>query len=183
MALNNKPHYRSGCTWQTRTHHASSALTDRHRLPNALLCHTSKTVPGYHANVNSTIIASHNYPNPPSQSRSPSATSTPTCSNLHSPRLQSSRNTLPQATSINRLPNPNSLPLLPPSSTMPGHSRSDTALIYGLSTTEVEKLAEACVDAKSKAYCTSPFVCGATNPVGWHSLYMITTFKHPQPYN
>ncbi|GAB7328297.1 hypothetical protein MBLNU13_g00301t1 [Cladosporium sp. NU13] len=36
---------------------------------------------------------------------------------------------------------------------MPGHSRSDTALIYGLSTTEVEKLAEACVEAKSKAYC------------------------------
>jgi hypothetical protein len=46
---------------------------------------------------------------------------------------------------------------LSPSSTMPGHSRSDTALIYGLSTTEVEKLAEACVEAKSKAYCTSPF--------------------------
>jgi cytidine deaminase len=37
---------------------------------------------------------------------------------------------------------------------MPGHSRSDTALIYGLSTTEVDKLAEACVEAKSKAYCT-----------------------------
>ena len=46
---------------------------------------------------------------------------------------------------------------------MPGHSRSDTALIYGLSTTEVEKLAEACVEAKSKAYCTSPFARKATN--------------------
>jgi hypothetical protein len=37
---------------------------------------------------------------------------------------------------------------------MPGHSRQDTALIHGLSTTEVDKLAESCVEAKSKAYCT-----------------------------
>jgi hypothetical protein len=46
---------------------------------------------------------------------------------------------------------------------MPGHSRQDTALIHGLSGTEVDKLAEACVEAKAKAYCTSgiarkPFV-------------------------
>lgn len=45
---------------------------------------------------------------------------------------------------------------------MPGHSRSDTALIYGLSTTEVDKLAEACVEAKSKAYCKSSFARKAT---------------------
>ncbi|KAM0695883.1 hypothetical protein Q7P36_004366 [Cladosporium allicinum] len=36
---------------------------------------------------------------------------------------------------------------------MPGHSRQDTALIHGLSTSDVDRLAEACVEAKSKAYC------------------------------
>lgn len=36
---------------------------------------------------------------------------------------------------------------------MPGHARHDTALIHGLSTTEVQKLSEACVEAKAKAYC------------------------------
>jgi hypothetical protein len=41
--------------------------------------------------------------------------------------------------------------------TMPGHSRQDTALIHGLSTSDVDRLAEACVEAKSKAYCTFPF--------------------------
>jgi hypothetical protein len=40
---------------------------------------------------------------------------------------------------------------------MPGHSRQDTALIHGLSTSDVDRLAEACVEAKSKAYCTFPF--------------------------
>jgi hypothetical protein len=40
------------------------------------------------------------------------------------------------------------------SSTMPGHSRQDTALIHGLSGTEVDLLAESCVEAKAKAYCT-----------------------------
>ncbi|WPG98873.1 hypothetical protein R9X50_00167200 [Acrodontium crateriforme] len=34
-----------------------------------------------------------------------------------------------------------------------GHARHDTALIYGLSTTEVERLNESCVEAKARAYC------------------------------
>ncbi|KXL47195.1 hypothetical protein M433DRAFT_548340 [Acidomyces richmondensis BFW] len=34
-----------------------------------------------------------------------------------------------------------------------GHSRHDTALIHGLSTSEVDKLSAACIDAKAKAYC------------------------------
>ncbi|GAB7364458.1 hypothetical protein MBLNU230_g5268t1, partial [Neophaeotheca triangularis] len=34
-----------------------------------------------------------------------------------------------------------------------GHSRHDTALIHGLSTTEVQQLHEACVEAKGRAYC------------------------------
>ncbi|KAM0714873.1 hypothetical protein Q7P37_009337 [Cladosporium fusiforme] len=38
---------------------------------------------------------------------------------------------------------------------MPGHARHDTALIHGLSTTEVQKLSEACVEAKAKAYSNS----------------------------
>ena len=50
---------------------------------------------------------------------------------------------------------------LPSSSTMtsspppskPGHSRHETALIHGLSQSEVQKLSEACVEAKSRAYC------------------------------
>lgn len=40
-----------------------------------------------------------------------------------------------------------------PTSVKSGHSRHDTALIHGLSTSEVEKLAETCVEAKSRAYC------------------------------
>lgn len=36
-----------------------------------------------------------------------------------------------------------------------GHSRRDTALIHGLSATEVERLSTAAVEAKAKAYCTS----------------------------
>ncbi|KXT04634.1 hypothetical protein AC578_2097 [Pseudocercospora eumusae] len=35
----------------------------------------------------------------------------------------------------------------------PGHARHDTALIHGLSQSDVQKLSESCVDAKSKAYC------------------------------
>ncbi|EME89334.1 uncharacterized protein MYCFIDRAFT_71480 [Pseudocercospora fijiensis CIRAD86] len=35
----------------------------------------------------------------------------------------------------------------------PGHARHDTALIHGLSSSDVQKLSESCVDAKSKAYC------------------------------
>ncbi|CZT24784.1 related to cytidine deaminase [Ramularia collo-cygni] len=34
-----------------------------------------------------------------------------------------------------------------------GHSRHDTALIHGLSATEVQQLSEACVEAKARAYC------------------------------
>lgn len=45
------------------------------------------------------------------------------------------------------LPSPLSAPI------MPGHARHDTALIHGLSATEVQTLSEACIEAKSKAYC------------------------------
>ncbi|KAF2481093.1 cytidine deaminase-like protein [Neohortaea acidophila] len=34
-----------------------------------------------------------------------------------------------------------------------GHTRQDTALMHGLSTTEVQKVWEACDEAKSRAYC------------------------------
>ncbi|KAK4545758.1 hypothetical protein LTR36_002712 [Oleoguttula mirabilis] len=34
-----------------------------------------------------------------------------------------------------------------------GHSRHDTALIYGLSASEVQRLLETCIEAKAKAYC------------------------------
>ncbi|KAK5117614.1 hypothetical protein LTR62_005037 [Meristemomyces frigidus] len=34
-----------------------------------------------------------------------------------------------------------------------GHSRHDTALIHGLSATEVQRLWETCIEAKAKAYC------------------------------
>ncbi|KAK5127147.1 hypothetical protein LTR85_008507 [Meristemomyces frigidus] len=34
-----------------------------------------------------------------------------------------------------------------------GHSRHDTALIHGLSASEVQRLSETCIEAKSKAYC------------------------------
>ncbi|KAI7235582.1 cytidine deaminase [Hortaea werneckii] len=34
-----------------------------------------------------------------------------------------------------------------------GHSRHDTALIHGLSTSEVQQLSEACIEAKGRAYC------------------------------
>lgn len=44
-----------------------------------------------------------------------------------------------------------------PSRGKPGHIRHETALIHGLSTSEVQKLAETCVAAKDKAYfkCSS----------------------------
>ena len=85
----------------------------------------------------------------------PDLSTTPTCSNLHSPSLQSSRDThFPKY--LYHPPNPiRTLLLFSSSFTMPGHSRQDTALIHGLSGTEVDKLAEACVDAKAKAYCMS----------------------------
>ena len=35
----------------------------------------------------------------------------------------------------------------------PQHSRHDTALIHGLSTSEVQALSEACIEAKERAYC------------------------------
>lgn len=38
-----------------------------------------------------------------------------------------------------------------------GHSRHDTALIHGLSATEVQKLSEACIEAKGRAYCKPTF--------------------------
>merc|ERR1711939_839269 len=34
-----------------------------------------------------------------------------------------------------------------------GHSRHDTALIHGLTTSEVQQLSEACIEAKGRAYC------------------------------
>lgn len=40
-----------------------------------------------------------------------------------------------------------------PIRTKSGHARHDTALIHGLSTTEVQKLSEACIEAKGRAYC------------------------------
>lgn len=41
----------------------------------------------------------------------------------------------------------------PPSKSKSGHSRHETALIHGLASSEVQKLSESCVEAKSKAYC------------------------------
>ena len=41
-----------------------------------------------------------------------------------------------------------------------GHSRTDTALIHGLSITDVQRLSEACVEAKSRAYCECQFYSG-----------------------
>nr|POF12883.1 cytidine deaminase [Quercus suber] len=44
-----------------------------------------------------------------------------------------------------------------------GHSRHDTALIHGLSTSEVQQLSEACTQAKERAYCPySNFRVGAS---------------------
>lgn len=40
-----------------------------------------------------------------------------------------------------------------PDSKPKGHQRHDTALIHGLSASEVQKLSEACVEAKGRAYC------------------------------
>jgi len=37
--------------------------------------------------------------------------------------------------------------------TKPTHSRSDTALHHGLSTSQFQELKETCIEAKSKAYC------------------------------
>ena len=34
-----------------------------------------------------------------------------------------------------------------------GHSRHDTALIHGLSASDVQKLSETCIEAKARAYC------------------------------
>lgn len=34
-----------------------------------------------------------------------------------------------------------------------GHSRHDTALIHGLSSSEVQLLQDKCVEAKARAYC------------------------------
>lgn len=36
-----------------------------------------------------------------------------------------------------------------------GHVRHETALRHGLTTTEVQSLSEACIEAKSRAYCKS----------------------------
>ncbi|KAG9662082.1 cytidine deaminase, partial [Aureobasidium melanogenum] len=45
----------------------------------------------------------------------------------------------------------------------PQHSRHDTALIHGLSTSEVQALSEACIEAKERAYCPySKFRVGAS---------------------
>ena len=41
----------------------------------------------------------------------------------------------------------------PTTRTKPGHARHDTALIHGLSASEVQKLAETCIEAKGRAYC------------------------------
>ncbi|KAK4507969.1 hypothetical protein PRZ48_001704 [Zasmidium cellare] len=38
-------------------------------------------------------------------------------------------------------------------SSKPGHARHDTALIHGLSSTEVQRLSETSIEAKAKAYC------------------------------
>nr|POF26183.1 cytidine deaminase [Quercus suber] len=44
-----------------------------------------------------------------------------------------------------------------------GHSRHDTALIHGLSASEVQELSEACIEAKARAYCPySEFRVGAS---------------------
>ena len=40
-----------------------------------------------------------------------------------------------------------------PESKPKGHQRHDTALIHGLSASEVAKLSEACIEAKGRAYC------------------------------
>ncbi|KJX95834.1 cytidine deaminase like protein [Zymoseptoria brevis] len=43
-----------------------------------------------------------------------------------------------------------------------GHARSDTALIYGLSATDVQSLQDKCTEAKARAYCPySKFRVGA----------------------
>lgn len=74
------------------------------------------------------------------------------CSILRGCSLHYSRAHISKATCGLPVHSPFPFPFPP---TMPGHSRSDTALIYGLSASEVEKLATACVEAKAKAYCTS----------------------------
>lgn len=52
---------------------------------------------------------------------------------------------------------PSSLPFFemsaPSVPSKPQHSRHDTALIHGLSTSEVQALSEACIEAKERAYC------------------------------
>lgn len=60
-----------------------------------------------------------------------------------------------------------------------GHSRHDTALIHGLSATEVQQLSEACVEAKSRAYCKSlvcPFIVAGTfshDSIGPYSKFRV----------
>ncbi|KAK3691634.1 hypothetical protein LTR37_018513 [Vermiconidia calcicola] len=41
----------------------------------------------------------------------------------------------------------------PPGKSKPGHTRHGTALIHGLSSSDVQKLAKTCVEAKTRAYC------------------------------
>ncbi|KAK6437193.1 hypothetical protein LTR95_006609 [Oleoguttula sp. CCFEE 5521] len=49
------------------------------------------------------------------------------------------------------------------SSFQPGHARSETSLFHGLSSAEVTRLEEACVEAKSRAHCPySHFRVGAS---------------------
>jgi len=49
----------------------------------------------------------------------------------------------------------------------PMHSRHDTALIHGLSGTEVQTLSDTSIEAKSKAYCGFAF-----GLLGWRTFLM-----------
>lgn len=77
-------------------------------------------------------------------------------------RLPANRTTLPpvQSHSLFRpsflsLSSSPSFAMSSPDARPKGHSRHDTALIHGLSASEVQKLSEACVEAKRRAYCKS----------------------------
>ena len=64
----------------------------------------------------------------------------------------------------------------PPSK--PGHSRHETALIHGLSQSEVQKLSEACVEAKSRAYCQlHPYLYPGTAKLTTHDFRPIFTLS------